>query len=42
VPIHFGTAPLGPFIMPLVTRATLMEKAEPVVAETKLDIVPRP
>jgi hypothetical protein len=36
--IHFGPALKGPIDMPFVIRATLTDKGEPIVAETKVDI----
>jgi hypothetical protein len=38
--LHFATNKLGPFNLPAVLRATLDDKGGPVVAETKLEIVP--
>jgi hypothetical protein len=37
--IHFGTRP-GPFNMPLTIRATLPAAAGPIIAETKVEILP--
>jgi hypothetical protein len=41
-PIRFTTELRGPFNVPLVIRATVLEKGEPVVAETKVDLLPAP
>ena len=38
--VHFAADALGPFNMPLTVRATLTD-GDPVVAEAKLEIVPR-
>ena len=38
--LHFASAELGPFNMPVVLRATLDTAAGPAIAETKLEIVP--
>jgi hypothetical protein len=38
VSLRFGSAP-GPCNMPIVLRATIMEKGKPVVAETELDLL---
>ncbi|HEY7309894.1 MAG TPA: PPC domain-containing protein [Gemmataceae bacterium] len=38
--MHFASAELGPFNMPVVLRATLNTAAGPAIAETKLEIVP--
>jgi len=40
--IHFAAEGCGPFNMPIVIRATLLDKGEPVVAETTLEVLPRP
>jgi hypothetical protein len=40
--IRFAAGARGPFNMPLVIRATLTDKGEPVVAETSLVILPEP
>jgi hypothetical protein len=32
----------GPFTMPLVIRATLLDKGQPIVAETHIEVLPRP
>jgi hypothetical protein len=37
-PLHFAAGKLGPFNQPLVIRATAMDKGEPVIAETKVEI----
>jgi hypothetical protein len=37
--IRFSPAAHGPLNMPLVIRATIIDKSEPVVAETKLDLL---
>jgi hypothetical protein len=37
--IHFAGDTLGPFNMPVVIRATILDKGEPVVAETPLEIL---
>ncbi len=38
--VHFAADALGPFNMPLTFRATLDAAGGPVVAETKLEVVP--
>jgi hypothetical protein len=38
--LKFDRGALGPFNMPLVLRATLTDVSGPVVAETKVEIVP--
>jgi len=38
--LRFAAAARGPYNMPVVIRATLMRKGEPVVGEAKLDIRP--
>jgi hypothetical protein len=38
LPIHFAADKLGPFNQPLLIRATLMDKGEPVIAQTKVEI----
>jgi hypothetical protein len=38
--IRFAAGARGPYNMPLVVRATLVHKAEPIVAETYLDVKP--
>jgi hypothetical protein len=38
--LKFDHDGLGPFNMPLVVRATLIDKSGPVIAETKVEIVP--
>ena len=38
--IHFAAKVEGPFNMPLLVRATLMESDRPVVAEASLDVQP--
>jgi hypothetical protein len=40
--IRFAPEGRGPFNMPVVMRATLLDKGEPVVAETSLEILPGP
>ena len=40
VVLHFAADAVGPFNTPLTLRAVLMEKGDPVIAETKLEIVP--
>ena len=40
--IRFAKSLTGPFNQPLVIRATLMDKGEPIVAEIKLDVQPAP
>jgi hypothetical protein len=37
--LRFGAGPLGPFNMPVLVRATLLEGGAPVVAEARLEIV---
>jgi hypothetical protein len=37
--LHFTSGPLGPFNMPVVLRAALLDAAGPAVAETKLELV---
>src|SRR5262249_42313549 len=39
--LHFAKDAVGPFNLPAVLRATLTDKREPFVAETKLEIVPQ-
>jgi hypothetical protein len=36
--VHFAADAAGPYNMPVVVRATLMHKGEPVVGETRLDV----
>jgi hypothetical protein len=38
--IHFASSLRGPFNTPLVIRATILDKGEPVVAETKVAVQP--
>ncbi len=38
--VRFAADARGPYNMPVVIRATLMRKGEPVVAEAKLDVRP--
>ncbi len=40
--LHFAQDKLGPLNQPAVLRAMLMDKSGPLVAETKLEIVPEP
>jgi hypothetical protein len=40
--IRFGPGPLGPFNMPLVVRATVLENGRPVVGETRIELVASP
>jgi Bacterial pre-peptidase C-terminal domain len=40
VVIKFGDAARGPFNLPVVLRATLTDKGDPVIAETKIEILP--
>jgi hypothetical protein len=40
ITLHFDRDAVGPFNMPLVLRATLTDTSGPVVAETKVEIVP--
>jgi hypothetical protein len=40
LPIRFAPGPLGPFNMPLTVRATLTDRGLPVVAETKVEVLP--
>jgi len=42
LPIHFPAHLPGPFNAPVVLRATIMDRGEPVVAETNVDIQPGP
>ena len=39
-PLHFASSTLGPFNLPVVLRATLSAGEGPVIAETKLELVP--
>jgi hypothetical protein len=41
-PIRFTADLRGPFNVPLVIRATVLEKGEPIVAETKVGLLPAP
>jgi hypothetical protein len=38
--IRFGPGPLGPWNMPLTLRATLTDQGRPVLAETRVEILP--
>jgi hypothetical protein len=38
--VRFAADALGPFNMPLTVRATLLDRDEPVVAETRLEVLP--
>jgi hypothetical protein len=40
--IRFANPVQGTFSMPLVIRATLFDKGQPFIAETQVDILPRP
>ena len=40
LPIHFAAELRGPFNAPLLIRATLLDAGKPVIAETKLDLLP--
>jgi hypothetical protein len=40
LPIHFVAGPLGPFNMPVVVRATLLDNGRAVIAEAKLEMLP--
>ncbi len=40
LPIHFHST-FGPFNMPLIVRATILSEGDPVIAETKVDVVNR-
>ncbi len=40
LPVRFAADARGPYNMPVVIRATLMRKGEPVVGEAKLDVRP--
>jgi hypothetical protein len=40
VVLHFAADAVGPFNTPLVLRAVLMDKGDPVIAEAKLEVVP--
>jgi hypothetical protein len=40
--LRFGAGRIGPFNLPVVLRATLDAPGGPAVAETKLEVVPRP
>lgn len=40
ISIRFAADVRGPFNLPIVLRATVMDKGEPVVAETKVSILP--
>ena len=40
LPIHFHS-PFGPFNIPLTVRATMLSEGDPVIAETKVDVVDR-
>jgi hypothetical protein len=40
LPVHFAADAAGPYNMPVVLRATLIHKGEPVVGEARLDVRP--
>jgi hypothetical protein len=40
LPIHFAADASGPYNMPVVIRATLMDGSKPVVAESRLEVLP--
>jgi hypothetical protein len=40
LPIRFAADASGPYNMPVVIRATLLDGGKPVVAETRVEILP--
>jgi hypothetical protein len=40
VALHFAADAMGPLDAPITLRAVLMDKGDPVIAETKLEVVP--
>jgi hypothetical protein len=40
VAVKFGDDARGPFNLPVVLRATLTDKGDPVIAETKIEVLP--